>query len=450
MFEKMGRGLSRWSLRWIPDPYIFTILLTLLTFVLGIFLARQAPLAMVRFWGNSFFELLAFSMQMALILVTGHVVASSPVILKGIRIISNIPKNSRQAVFMVGLLAAVAGLINWGLGLIVGALLARDVAKQGHLRGIRMHYPLLAAAGYLGLMVWHGGFSGSAPLLVATSGHFLEAQIGVIAASQTLFSPVNLVVSIGLLFIAPLIAVLLHPRDPEHYSGIDPAFVAELEAQGTAGKAEGGEKAPAARMENSFIFTILIGLGGLYYIVWHFCTRGFDLNLNIVIFIFLVAGIWFHWSPLRLVKAVGEAAKGVGGVILLFPFYAGIMGMMRDSGMVKIFADWFVSISNSVTYPLFTLISAAIVNLFVPSGGGQWAVQGPIMIEAAPYLGVSFEKVIMAVAYGDQLTNMLQPFWAIALLGIVRLKARDIIGYTLGVMFFALIYTALCVMFIPG
>ncbi len=452
MFDRMGQGLANWSLKWIPSPYIFTVILTLIVFIAGVTAAGESAVDMVLHWGGGFFDLLEFSMQMALVLVTGHVVASSKPVMKAIQSVSTLPNSSSQAVVMIALLAGICGWIHWGFGLIVGAILARDVARQGYLNGNKMHYPILAGAGYLGLMVWHGGFSGSAPLTVATEGHFLEEQIGIIPIAETLLTPFNLVVSGGLIIIGALFMYLLHPKNKDKFVEIDPGFVQELEEMEKEENNNSEKKSssvPAEILENTPIFTILIGLAALYYIVWHFATQGFDLTLNIVIFIFLTLGIWFHWKPMNLVNAVGNAVKGIGGVVLLFPFYAGIQGMMADSGLVMMVAEWFAAVSTEVTYPFFTLISAALVNLFVPSGGGQWAVQGPIMMEAAPAIGVTLERTILSVAYGDQLTNMLQPFWAIALLGIVRLRARDIIGYTLGVMIFAFIFASLCVMFLP-
>jgi short-chain fatty acids transporter len=444
MLRRLGDVLNSWSRKYVPDPYVFAILLTILTFILGIFVAKNTPFQMILHWQAGFWNLLTFSMQMALILVTGHAVASSPLVRRWLKGLARIPGNSRQAVYLVGFVACLMALINWGLGLIVGALLAREVAREGRLRGIKMHYPLIVAAGYLGLMVWHGGFSASAPLLVATEGHFLQDKIGLIAVSQTLFSPLNLAVSLGLLVLAPLFAMMLHPKDEVQEINLADFPEEEAEPQVEA------DDTPASRLENSYILTWIIGLGGLVFIVYHSATKGFDLNLNFVNWFFLFIGIVLHGTPVRYVHAVAEAARGVSGIILQFPFYAGIMGMMGGSGLVQIIADWFVSISTATTYPIFSFISAGLVNLFVPSGGGQWAVQGPIMVEAAPRLGVSYAKTIMSVAYGDQLTNMLQPFWAIALLGITKLRARDIIGYTLGVMLLSGIYIILCILIFPA
>lgn len=451
MLEALGRRLTAWSQRWIPDPFIFALLLSFLTYVMGILIARQSPWQMILHWQKDFWGLLAFSMQMALVLVTGHAVASSPPVKRLLMALAQLPQNPRQAVLLVGFIAALSGLINWGLALVVGALIAVEVGKSARQRGIKVDYPLLAAAAYLGQMIWHGGLSGSAPLTVATEGHFLADKIGVIPISETLFNPMNYFVSLGLLVLAPWLASRIHPSRPEDVREMPAALIeADQAASSSAAAAEPAARTPAEALENARWISLLVGAAGLAYAVHWFATQGFKLDLNLVNWIFLFTGILLHGTPIRYVHAVSEATRGAAGIILQFPFYAGIMSMMSNSGLVAIIADWFVQISTPFTFPLFTFLSACLVNIFVPSGGGQWAVQGPIMIDAALRLGVPVDKTIMGIAYGDQLTNMIQPFWALALLGITRLQARDIIGYSCTIMLFALVWIAIGVLFLPS
>ncbi|MGD9228978.1 MAG: TIGR00366 family protein, partial [Desulfobacterales bacterium] len=200
----------------------------------------------------------------------------------------------------------------------------------------------------------------------------------------------------------------------------------------------------------SMAISIIVGVMGLIIIVWYFATKGFKLNLNIVNFTFMIVGILLHRTPINYVRAIAEGTRGCAGIILQFPFYAGIMGMMKYSGLIVVIAGWFVAISNQFTYPLFTFISASLVNIFVPSGGGQWAVQGPVVVEAAKTIGVSYSKTVMALAYGDQWTNLFQPFWALALLGLTGLKARQIMGYCMAVMLIGLVFFILALVFLPA
>jgi len=431
MLEKMGNYFCNWARKYMPDPMIFAILLTILTYILGILLTKSSPFQMILYWYKGFWVLLKFGMQMCVILVTGYALATTELVQKFLKWLASIPKSTAAAACLVAFVACVAGLINWGLGVIVGAIFALEVGRQGYLNNRKFHYPLLVAAGYSGLAVWHQGLSGSAPLLVATPGHFLEKEIGVIDVSQTLGSTLNIVLIVVLLILIPLVFFLMAPRKEEDIVTIDPALC-------KIGEEKGEPKENwtfADRLENSVVLSMIIGIGGLIYIVYYFATKGFKLNLNIVNFTFLMVGILLHKRPIQYVRAVSEGVRGCAGIILQFPFYAGIMGMMKLSGLVGVIAGWFVAISNTTTYPVFTFISAAIVNLFVPSGGGQWAVQGPIIVKAAEALHFSIPKTVMALAYGDEWTNLFQPFWALPLLGICGVRARDIMGYCMTLMF---------------
>jgi short-chain fatty acids transporter len=433
MIRAMGSAFDGLARKWMPDPMLFAILLTFITYIIGLLLTTSGPFEMIQHWYKGFWELLAFAMQMCLILVTGHALATSPVVRKGIERLAEIPKKQAGAVFLVGLIAAMAAWINWGLGIIMGALIAREVGRSAELRGIPVHYPLLGAAGYAGFLTWHGGLSASAPLLVATEKHFLVNEIGIIPSSQTLFSPMNIIISIVLILLIPTICMLMAPKnenDMERITDVNPDLVQKEEIKPMPRE----QMVIADKIENSMVISGIIGAAGMIYVIWFFFTQGFKLDLNIVNFTFLFLGILFQRTPINYIRASREGARACAGIIVQFPFYAGIMGMMKYSGLVAIIAGWFVAISSEATYPIFTFLSAGLVNLFVPSGGGQWAVQGPIMVTAAKAMDFDMNKTIMAVAYGDQWTNMLQPFWALALLGITKLKAREIVGYTMVVM----------------
>ena len=453
MVRRMGDYFSRWAEKYMPDPFLFAILLTFLTWVLGIIFTDNGPFEMLKHWNKGFWALLTFSMQMCLILVTGYALATTRVVRRGIAVLADIPKTGPGAAGLVALTAIIAGYVNWGLGLIVGALMARQVGLRGYEKQVPMHYPLLGAAGYAGLAVWHGGFSGSAPLLVATKGHFLEAQIGIIPVADTLFSPLNLVVAVCLIVGLPFLFKLLNPADTENMVTIDKVLpnVDELVHE-TEDKddPEGRRDTVASRLENSVVISLLTGIMGLVIVIWYFVTEGFKLNLNIVNFTFLFVGILLHKTPINYVRAISDGTKGCSGIILQFPFYSGIMGMMKFSGLILVIAGWFVAISNQYTYPLLTFVSGALVNIFVPSGGGQWAVQGPIVVEAAKALNVTYPKAIMALAYGDQWTNLFQPFWALALLGLTGLKARQIMGYCMAVMLIGAIFFFLALLVLPA
>lgn len=423
MIKKLSDILVTMVKKYLPNPFILAVLLNLVVFIMGIFIAKKTPMEMTKFWGNGLFGLLSFTMQMVLVLVTGHALANSPIVVRILKGITRVPKNTTQAIMFTCVVAFICSYLNWGFGLIAGALIAKEIAVQNYGKGI--HFPLIIAAAYSGNIV--RGPSSSIPLVIATKGHFLEELIGIVPVTQTLYSSWNLIITVVLLIAIPILYKNMIPSKEDAIE-IDPEVLKEKDTKTQTEKSY-KDMSPAERLENSMFLSFVTGLMGAVYLVKHFMDKGLNLNLNIVIMIFLVLGIFFHKTPIRYVRAVNEAVKTCGGIVLQFPFYAGIMGMMRDSGLAAIMSQWFIAISTAKTFPLFTFWSAGLVNLFIPSGGGQWAVQGPIMIPAGYELGVDPAKTAMALAWGDSWTNQIQPFWALPVLAIAGLDVRDIMGY---------------------
>ncbi|MDQ0350774.1 short-chain fatty acids transporter [Alkalibacillus filiformis] len=438
MLKSITATSDRLVQRYLPDAFLFAIILTIIVFVLGLVFTGSSPVNMVEYWGQGFWDLLAFAMQMSLIVITGYILANTPFVKGILSKISNMANSPGQAIVLVTVVASIACLINYGFGLVVGALLAIHVAK----RIPSIDYRILIAAAYSGFLLWHGGFSGSIPLTIATEGHFLEDLVGVIPITETLFSELNLFIVFILLITLPILNwFLLKARDGN--SSIDPELLKTHTQTVEEQKLEKKDLTPAERLEHSQVISMIIGILGLAFIIYHFTTSGFDLNINIVNFIFLFLGILLHKTPRKFLNSVSDAVKNAGGIIIQFPFYAGIMGMMVASGLSEQMSTMFVNISNEVTLPLFAFISAGIVNFFVPSGGGQWAVQAPIMIPAALEIGVDTAKTAMAVAWGDAWTNMIQPFWALPLLAIAGLKVKDIMGFCLIILVWSFIPIAI-------
>lgn len=449
MIERLGELFNRLARRFMPHPFVFALLLTFVTAALALVWARAEPLALVRHWQEGVFtpSLLVFMAQMCLVLITGHALASTRPVAGLLARVASVPRGAASAAALTALVAMTAALLNWGLGLIVGALLAREVARSARARGVAIHYPLVVAGGYTGLMIWHGGFSGSAPLTVATAGHFLEKEIGVIPVTRTLLAPVNLAICGALLAASPVLLAMMTPRKVgggAHASVDESGAAASAAAGPAAGAAEAAPESPArtlaGRLEESRALALLAAALATFFLALHFASKGLGgLDLNAIVLVFLALGLALHGTPARYAGAIDDATPGVSGILLQFPFYFGIMGMMKGSGLIALLAESFVGFSESLSgagipthasYSVMTFLAACIINIFIPSGGGQWAVQGPIAVEAAARLGVPIHKAILAVAYGDELTNMLQPFWALPLLAITGLKARDIIGYT--------------------
>ncbi|MCT4619372.1 MAG: short-chain fatty acid transporter [Marinisporobacter sp.] len=448
MFKRITKLFVSLVQKYLPDPFLFAVILTLVVLGLGMVTTGQGLVDMVMHWSGGFWKLLAFSMQMALVLVTGHTLANAPIIKRALNRLAKIAKTPTQAILAVTFVSTIACWINWGFGLVIGALYARQLAKE--VKGV--DYRLLIASAYSGFVVWHAGISGSIPLKLATAGEGLAtatngAVVDPISTSATIFSSFNIIICGIILITMPLLNKAMHPKADEVIA-VDASLLEDEEA---AAKVE--NPTPADRMENSPILSILIGAMGLIFVFYYFAENGFKLNLNIVNFMFLFAGILLHGTPRRFLDAINGAAKGTAGIILQFPFYAGIMGMMTGANatgvsFAGVISEWFVNISTATTFPLFTFLSAGIVNFFVPSGGGQWAVQAPIMMPAGKALGVSAAKTGMAIAWGDAWTNMIQPFWALPALGIAGLGARDIMGFCIIDLIYTGVIVALGLMFL--
>ncbi|MFB9146036.1 short-chain fatty acid transporter [Halomonas alkalicola] len=419
MLKALSRPAVKLVERYLPDPYIFVLLLTVIAAVAAIAVERQTPLAVMRMWGDGFWGLLTFSMQMLLVLVTGFMLASSPPVKKLLQRLAALAKGPGGAILLVTYVSLAASWINWGFGLVVGALFAKELARL-----VKVDYRLLVASAYSGFVVWHGGLAGSIPLTIATDGHFSADQIGVVGTGSTIFAFFNLAIVACLFISIPLVNRMMLPDDKESVY-VDPRLLADDE------EARVRIHRPADRLENSTTLAWLVGIPGLLFLLDHFLLRGGGLNLNIVNFLFLFLAIVLHRTPRSLLISLNEAIKGGAGIVIQFPFYAGIMAIMVQSGLAASMSEALVSFATETSLPFWSFISAGIVNLFVPSGGGQWAVQAPVMLPAAEALGVDVSRVAMAVAWGDAWTNLLQPFWALPVLAIAGLKAKDIMGFCL-------------------
>jgi short-chain fatty acids transporter len=416
-----------------PDSFIFAVGLTFVVFLLGLSLAGKSPFEMTKYWAEGFWKFLPFTMQMVLVLTTGFTLATTPAGQRFLTTIARIPKSSVSATIFVLVVSAVLAWFSWGLGIICGSFLARELAKNLE----RVDFKLLVAATYTGSQTGILGLSFSEALLVNTPGHFLEKQIGLIPYSQTGLSPMMTIpLAITMVIVLPLLFWLIHPDEKDTPVLDDKLRAKFVDDSAVAVPPVQTDRSLAEIMDNSPVVNIGISAMGFTYIVYWFYTRGFDLNLDIFNFTLLFSGILLHGTPARLIAAFEQGVKASYGIVLQFPFYAGIQGMMGASGLVIIMAEWFTAISTPLTFPIWSYISAAFVNLFIPSAGGIFIIQGPIMIKAGMDMGVPAATIINSFAAGETLGNIIQPFWAIPLLGIAGVKMRDIMGFCM-LAFFA-------------
>ncbi len=432
--------------KYLPSPFTIAVFLTFLTIILTYFFTSSPTdenhiVNILSYWESGIWNtsLLIFAYQMMLILVLGHVlVLSKPMSWLILQITKHIT-NTANAAAIVSVFTMLVSFFNWGLGLIFGAILARKVGEYAQKNNIPMNYPLIGAAGYVGLMVWHGGISGSAPLKVSEADHLKELMENVsnatilkqlptyIPSSETIFSSSNLIIFSCLLIVIPLVLYTIGKKLPKTVIELEEYEIIPNDKNTIEG---------AERLDYSKFLAITFGVIILIAFILQYSSllKLFNLTPNLLNFFMLGLAILFHGNFRNFLAALEEAIKDTTGILIQFPLYFGIMGIMSQSGMVSEISGFFISIANETTLPIFTFFSAGLVNIFVPSGGGQWAIQGPIVIESALKLGVPLPKAVMALAYGDQITNMLQPFWALPLLGITKLKAKEILPFTLILM----------------
>ncbi len=430
--------------RWMPDSFAVAIILSLLTFVLAVFVADYPATETINAWGDGIWNLLRFTNQVALTLLLGHAFAHTPPVQRLLMWLADRARSAAAAYMLVCFVSGVATLLSWGLGLITAGLMARATGEACRRKGTVIHYPLLIASAFSGFVLFHQGLSGTIPLTVATPGHFLQAELGLIPFSQTVFAPWSMAIVLAVLLSLPIVMARLRPEDADCEEIPDHLLGESAEPEPATDPEVHGDATPAGRIERWRPLNLVVVAAGLFYLGTHFIEREQGLNLNILNFSFLLIGLGMARSPVHFVHLIANAARVIGPIMLQYPFYAGIAAMMATSGLAEMLVDVFVSLSSAQTLPFAAFFSAAILNIFIPTGGGQWAVQGPIMIEAALQVGADLRLTAMTIALGDQWTNLIQPLVMIPVLAIAGLHIRQVMGY----MVIALAWTGL--IFIVG
>ncbi|MAS83196.1 MAG: serine--pyruvate aminotransferase [Legionellales bacterium] len=437
IFQILARPFVAFVERYYPDAFIFVIILSIITFLSALVLTDATPSSALVAWGDGLSMLFTFTAQITIIMIGAHSLAHTELVQNFLTRIGQLPNTASQAYSLVAFTAGVASLCAWSFGLIIGAIVARSVAKECLKKPFKIHYPLLVASAYSGYVIWHMGYSSSSALFVATPGHLLESKIGIIPVTETILSPVNIVLALIGLAMITIICPLMRPKK-EDIIEIDPDLLTDNHVKS---EEKTNNTTLIEKFENHRSLSIFLATAIFIYIAVVYTIRGFSLTLDIVSWTFLAFGLLLANSAMHYIKLVNNAAGTVGPIILQYPFYSGIMGLMATTGLMKVISDWIISIATPETLGFFAFLSGGFINMFVPSGGGQWAVQGPIMIEAALSLNVDPAIVVLGVAYGDQWSNMIQPFWLIPILAITGLRMRQVLGYTFVIFLFSgLIY----------
>ena len=427
ILARMGAALADWCERWFPDAYVFALIAVVIV-AAGALAMGRSPMKIAADFGNGFWTLIPFTMQMAFVVIGGYIVAVAKPVQRIIIALAEVPKSPKVAVAYVACLAMLASLLSWGFSLIFGGFLMREVAR----RVPNVDFRAISAAGYLGLgSVWALGLSSSAALLMVTKASIPPAMYkitGTIGLDQTLFTWQNLAMVTVLVVMSCWICYVSHPS-PENTKTFE---MAGISLQDPPVDENEKAKTPGEWLEFSPILTIVMVLLGIGYLAFIFSTKGFlaALDLNVYNFMFLIAGMLLHWTPRSFLKAAAKSIPATGGVLIQFPLYAGIFGMMMGSGLNDVLAHFFVSVSTKDTLAPIVGGYSAILGLFLPSGGGKWIVEAPYIMQAANELKVNLAWMVQVYNAAEALPNFVNPFWMLPLMGLTGVKARDLAGYS--------------------
>jgi short-chain fatty acids transporter len=432
----------------VPDPYVFAVLLTLVTALLAFGLAPHHGFTdVLGGWYAGIFDIFAFALQMILVLVTGYALAASAPVTRALDRLASLPRSPKAAAGLTFLVSAAACWLNWGFGLVVAGLLARSIARR-----MRIDFGWLVASAYAGFVVWASGLSSSIALAQATPGSKLNiVQIftgRVLPLHATIFAPFNLLPVIVLVVVLPLVFMALEPRPQDVVTGDVGKLAGASEEAALATTARVGT--PARALERAWVLNLILVIAGAVYLGSAWGKHGFSLDINSVIFVFFILGLLLHWTPAAYAGAVNRAARITGPLLIQYPLYGGIMGMMTSTGLAGVIAGWFLTFSTAATLPFWSYAASIVISLFVPSGGGHWAVQGPFVVPAAVKLGASQSATAMAVAIGEEVANMIQPFWALPVLAIAGVALQRVMAFTVVVFFIAgIVYGASLLWLVP-
>ncbi|MFK7781443.1 short-chain fatty acid transporter [Psychroserpens sp.] len=464
MLTRFGEKFTVLFQKYMPDAFVFALILTLITALSAYIWLDATPLKIIQSWYDGFWSLLEFGMQIVLIIITGFAIALSPIINKSIDKLATYIKTPKQVYFFVTLIGVLLSFVSFGWIVIV-CVLARELALR--IKGI--NYPFLIACVYFSNGAWVSGLSSSIPLLLGTKDNYLiEAGVlqDTIATSYTLGSTLNIVIMILYLVFAPVLMLLIIPKIKNFKELKDMSDGSDSESKSSVKEEALSQNLDYAsisdKLNNSIILQAIIVLMGLSYIVYHFYTKGFELNFNIMIFIFLIIGLALHKTPMRYVIAMKRSSSNVSGILYQYPFYAGIMGIMIYTGLGEELSNMIASIATKDSYPFFSYITGGLINFAIPSAGGEFAVVGPSIINAVSEIGnglpandvtAMIARASLSIAYGESLTNLLQPFFLLLIFPImgkgIKIQARDIMGYFVIPFVIFFIIQSLLITYIP-
>lgn len=434
--ERVSLRCCAWSERWIPDAYVFTVLAVILIAIAAIALGSPV-MQTAKAFGDGFWSLIPFTMQMSFIIIGGYVVASSPPATRLIDKLAAFPSSGRGAVCWAAAISMLFSLLHWGLSMILGSLLVRALARREELD---MDYRAASGAAYLGLgSVWAMGLSSSAAQLQANPASMPPALLsitGVIPFTETIFLWQSVALTAVLTVVTLLIVWLTTPQFENAQTARRLGIPSEVVPVWSASQAT----RPGEWLEHSPLLNILVAALGAAWLIQEFATKGAALaisNLNTYNFLFVMLGLLLCWRPRVFLDAVTRSVSSVSGVLIQFPFYGGIAAMLTSAtgsdghSITHHLSTFFAAAATRESFPVVMGIYSAVLGFFVPSGGGKWIIEAPYVMQAANELKVHLGWAVQIYNAAEALPNLINPFWMLPLLGILKLRARDVIGYTM-------------------
>jgi short-chain fatty acids transporter len=454
LLERLAARTTEFAERFVPDAFVFALLATLLVGIAAL-VSGASGAVILDAWGNGFWDLLPFTTQMALVVISGYVLATSRPVLRVIERLALLPKTGKQAAAFVAFFSMFTSWFNWGFSLIFSAMLALAIARRAATT-MRADYRALAASTLLGLgSVWAQGLSGSAALQMATPAA-LPATIrsivehtdvvpgGVIPLARTIFLPQSILSVLIEIVIVTVLAYAIAPQGSRAKTAADLGIVLADHAPSNKDDARG--------LEHSPLLSGLVAAFGIAFVtraLWNAPNTIAAISLNMLNMTFLLIGMLLHGTPSKFMRAVKGATPAVWGILLQFPFYAGIAAVLVKTGLSERIAHGFVAISTAKTYPALIALYSALLGIFVPSGGSKWIIEAPYVMQAAHTLNVHLGWMVAVYDLGEAVANLVQPFWMLPVLGLFQLRAKDVMGYTF-VFFLVLLPVVLILVTVLG
>ena len=440
--QRIGATAGSLSEIYIPDPWIVAIFLTLVAYIAAVVMTQSTLWDALSAWQDGFWntQILILIAQFSINLILCTTLAKAPPVEKVLKKIAHIPESAFTSIVLISIVSIILSLISWSLCIVGGALFAQEVCRQAYGRGFKIHYPLAIAAGYLGMLTWGCGLTSSAALISSTPGHFLETSIGVVSVAQTLGSTANIVILLSIVLVCPLIMAAMHPKSQIH------EFVSTEKEKETR---RYRSVTFSEKIENSRLFLRFASVLPVLFLVNYYFLQGKGLTIDSMNLLFLTGVMLTYSTPKKMLFSLSQAGAGVWSIMFQFPFYAGLMGIIKRTGLGILIAQMFSNISTPLTWPTLGILFQGVLNVFIPSGGTQWIVSGEVLVKTSEELGFSCAHAILVEIMGDQLTNMIQPMWALPALAISGLQAKHILGYTAVIMFVGFIIMALGLTWLP-